>query len=147
MLPALLLAPTADHAVLDMCAAPGSKTQQLVEMVEEDAAAARDSGDPAAPGGGTGRGRSGFVVANDASLDRTISLTHRLTSVNAASPYALVTSLDGRYWPGLQGLSFDRVLVDVRPASPRTRAKWESRPHASRRAAAESSLVAGALLW
>uniref|UniRef100_A0A1I7XGH1 SAM_MT_RSMB_NOP domain-containing protein n=1 Tax=Heterorhabditis bacteriophora TaxID=37862 RepID=A0A1I7XGH1_HETBA len=35
MIPPLLLAPTSDHIVLDMCAAPGSKTTQLLEMMHE----------------------------------------------------------------------------------------------------------------
>ena len=36
MLPAMVLAPDASHAVLDMCAAPGSKTAQLLETMELD---------------------------------------------------------------------------------------------------------------
>jgi 16S rRNA C967 or C1407 C5-methylase (RsmB/RsmF family) len=98
MLPALLLAPAAHHAVLDMCAAPGSKSCQLVEMMTTDVA----------PGCG-----GGFVMANDASLDRAISLNHRLQSVNVASPATIITSLDARWWPNLRGLRFDRVLCDV----------------------------------
>ena len=96
MLPALLLAPHGSHAVLDMCAAPGSKSVQLLELME------------ASSGGG-------MLVSNDASLPRAISLTHRLASVNVASPRTLVTSFDGRWWPDrlLGGLRFDRVLCDV----------------------------------
>ena len=98
MLPALLLAPKAHHAVLDMCAAPGSKSCQLVEMMAADVASERSGG---------------FVMANDASLDRAISLNHRLQSTNIASPTTMVTSLDARWWPNLRGLRFDRVLCDV----------------------------------
>lgn len=36
MLPALVLAPRASHAVLDMCAAPGSKSIQAIELMESD---------------------------------------------------------------------------------------------------------------
>lgn len=36
MIPPLLLTPKADHFVLDMCAAPGSKTTQLMEMMHEE---------------------------------------------------------------------------------------------------------------
>lgn len=103
MVPALLLAPKPHHAVLDLCAAPGSKSCQLLEMMSDDAG---DSGS------GSGRG-SGLLVANDASLGRAISLNHRLQSPNVCSPYTIVTSVDGRWWPSLGGLRFDRVLVDV----------------------------------
>jgi 16S rRNA C967 or C1407 C5-methylase (RsmB/RsmF family) len=94
MLPALLLMPRPDDSVLDMCAAPGSKSLQLIEMA---------------------RGGSGMVWCNDASLGRAISLNHRLQGANTASPGAIVTSLDARYWPDreLQALRFDKVLCDV----------------------------------
>ena len=94
MLPALLLMPRPDDNVLDMCAAPGSKSLQLIEMA---------------------RGGSGMVWCNDASLGRAISLNHRLQGANTASPGAIVTSLDARYWPDreLQALRFDKVLCDV----------------------------------
>ena len=94
MLPALLLMPRPDDNVLDMCAAPGSKSLQLIEMA---------------------RGGSGMVWCNDASLGRAISLNHRLQGANTASPGAVVTSLDARYWPDreLRALRFDRVLCDV----------------------------------
>ena len=36
MIPPLLLAPTSEHYVLDLCAAPGSKTTQLLEMIHEN---------------------------------------------------------------------------------------------------------------
>ena len=169
MVPALLLEPTAHHAVLDMCAAPGSKSIQLLEMMTADAADAAaaaatditndvdaDAADAAAassataatasidtntmvPGaaasgkrapaarpdrpGGHGLHASGVLVANDASLSRVISLTHRLTSVNVAAPQCVITSLDARYWPdtllrggstaGGQPFRFDRILCDV----------------------------------
>lgn len=91
MLPALLLRPQAHHACLDMCAAPGSKTIQLVEMLDAAAALAAEARLPS----------GGFIVANDASLDRAISLNHRMLSTNVASARTLVTSLDARWWPSL----------------------------------------------
>lgn len=36
MIPPLLLNPDSNHLVLDMCAAPGSKTAQLIEMMHEN---------------------------------------------------------------------------------------------------------------
>ena len=186
MLPALVLAPRGHHAVLDMCAAPGSKSLQIAELMEADAGeqagghldgervdetaggASDDEcldgklsveralaiglastalaeaqgcltqvGEPASKlddtpddeledeaddepddkaddeTGSARRAISGLLVANDASLARAISLTHRLTSVNAASPLTVVTSLDARWWPPLGALAFDRVLCDV----------------------------------
>ena len=86
--------PRGNHRVLDLCAAPGSKSCQLLEQLEAD-------------GGG------GLLVSNDASLDRAISLNHRLQAANVASRYSMVTSLDGRWWPPSFRLRFDRVLVDV----------------------------------
>ena len=93
-LPAVLLRPRGSHRVLDLCAAPGSKSCQLLEQLEAD-------------GGG------GLLVSNDASLDRAISLNHRLQAANVASRFSMVTSLDGRWWPPSFRLRFDRVLVDV----------------------------------
>ena len=45
MLPALVLAPEWTHAVLDMCAAPGSKSIQLLELLQHEAgrAAGKDT--------------------------------------------------------------------------------------------------------
>lgn len=36
MLPPILLDVHSDHAILDMCAAPGSKTAQLLELIQAD---------------------------------------------------------------------------------------------------------------
>lgn len=72
MIPALVLAPEAHHFVLDMCASPGSKSCQLLEMMCSQRASALLA--------------RGLLVANDASLDRAISLNHRLQSTNVASP-------------------------------------------------------------
>ena len=36
MLPPILLDVHSDHAILDMCAAPGSKTAQLLELIRAD---------------------------------------------------------------------------------------------------------------
>ena len=102
MLPASLLELEAHHSVLDMCAAPGSKTIQMLALLEQATGEELSS-----------TRHRGVVVANDASLDRTISLTHRLTSVNTASPQIAVTSIDARWWPNLEGFRFDRILCDV----------------------------------
>jgi len=56
MLPPLLLQVKPTDFVLDMCAAPGSKTKQLSEML----------------------GTDGFLVANELDQKRTFTLTHNL---------------------------------------------------------------------
>ncbi|KAL7715253.1 NOP2/Sun RNA methyltransferase 2 [Entamoeba marina] len=59
MIPALLLGVEVGNSVLDVCAAPGSKTSQLVEMT----------------------GPTGCVVANDADKQRSYLLTHQTKKI------------------------------------------------------------------
>ncbi|VDO80140.1 unnamed protein product [Heligmosomoides polygyrus] len=60
MIPPLLLNPESDHLVLDMCAAPGSKTAQLIEMMHEN------TPNP-----------SGMLIANDVDKKRCYMLIHQ----------------------------------------------------------------------
>lgn len=103
MLPAKLLAPRANHWVLDMCAAPGSKTTQLLEAMERDAGHCHQRGERV----------GGCLVANDASLNRATALNHRLQAANVASALLLVTCTDAR-WLDFPAVRFDRILCDVR---------------------------------
>lgn len=128
MVPPLLLDVRPGHCVLDMCASPGSKTQQLLEaLVGGDG----DGGG----GGGDGGGGGGLVVANDDQIKRCHMLASRASRLN--SPSLVVTNHDARLlpeWlgpsgaPGTPGagpgagaggagertpLRFDRVLADV----------------------------------
>ena len=74
------------HAkVLDMCAAPGSKTQQLLEALHSGRG---DEGTPLP---------LGFVVANDADHKRCNLLTHQTKRV--CSPCLLVTNHAGEQFP------------------------------------------------
>ncbi len=89
MVPPLVLRPEEGEIVLDLAAAPGSKTTQISEMMKN----------------------TGIVVANDVSYKRIKSLrsnAERLGIVNL-----VVTRLDGRRfgrrYPGV----FDRVLLDA----------------------------------
>lgn len=75
MVPPLLLDVKPFHYILDMCAAPGSKTAQLVEALHAD----KKGGIP-----------SGFVWANDADSKRASLLGHQLSRLNSTS--ILVTS-------------------------------------------------------
>jgi len=92
MVPALLLGVQASHRVLDVCAAPGSKTTQLLEMVSHGA-------------------EGGVVVANDAEPLRAYVLAHRLRSLGAGLNAVVVTHR-GQTLPRA-GEEYDRVLCDV----------------------------------
>ena len=112
MVPPQLLGARPGHRVLDMCAAPGSKTQQLMEAL---------AGATADRGGGGGDDGAGFVVANDNDYRRCHLLVHQAKRL--ASPQLVVTHHDATTLPSRLGenlgsrraerLSFDRILCDV----------------------------------
>ena len=112
MIPPVVLDAKPGMAVLDMCAAPGSKTCQILEVVGDL------KGDES---GGEGRLEpAGYVVANDADPKRAYMLVNQLRRMN--NPAVFVTSCDGQYFPVLDSKSdrgteregsFDRVLADV----------------------------------
>lgn len=107
MVPALVLDVQSHHRVLDMCAAPGSKTAQLVEALH-----ARDAelGMP-----------QGVVVANDSNTQRCYMLVHMMKRIG--TPCLLATTHQAQRFPSLTrsedtkhipGVGwFDRVLADV----------------------------------
>ena len=102
MIPPLFLEVKPKHRVIDMCAAPGSKTSQLLEMLH----------------GATNAGETprGVVVANDASLQRANLLTHQCKRSN--SPALVVTNHQAQLFPILHDakgkkIRFDRILADV----------------------------------
>ena len=104
MIPPVVLNPEPHHKVLDMCAAPGSKTSQLLELVNL----------PAKPGDTE---PTGFVVANDADYKRAYMLVHQMRRIN--SPAIFICCCDAQFFPLIrseeypsEGL-FDRVLCDV----------------------------------
>lgn len=114
--------------VLDMCAAPGSKTAQLAEMIHGDeeervARAARDE-NPNIDGEGdySDDGRStGLLIANDTDYKRAGMLTHQVKRLNF--PNLIVTNHDASIFPSVelpskpgekkQYLKYDRILADV----------------------------------
>ncbi len=95
MIPALVLQPQPGETVLDLCSAPGSKTTQISQQMDN----------------------RGLVIANEPSLSRITPLRsncERLGAVNVA-----ITRYDGRRFPNH---CFDRVLVDA-PCSGEGRAR------------------------
>ena len=109
MVPPLALNVSPHHKCLDMCAAPGSKTAQLLEIVH------RSANDPAE--------LQGVVVANDSDTDRVYMLAHQCRRIN--SPLLLITTHKGQEFPRIYGKGvvkvkgnppdgfFDRILCDV----------------------------------
>lgn len=106
MIPPLLLDVHPGMKVLDMCAAPGSKTAQIIEAVH---------------GNGTEIPR-GIVIANDMDPKRCHMLVHQTQRLQ--SPCCLVTAHDASAFPQLYfdattpgepgtPLQFDRVLCDA----------------------------------
>ncbi|NYT03029.1 MAG: RsmB/NOP family class I SAM-dependent RNA methyltransferase [Methanosarcinales archaeon] len=86
MVPVAVLSPRPGESVLDICAAPGSKTTQISMHMEN----------------------RGLAVANEPSAARIVPLRancERMGALNVA-----VTKFDGRHFPRYQ---FDRVLVDA----------------------------------
>ena len=84
MIPPVVLDPQPHHAVLDMCAAPGSKTGQLLEMM----------GVVSHKGGEEPKG---FVVANDSDVQRAYMVVSQIRRLN--SPSIFVTSCDAQRFP------------------------------------------------
>ncbi|KAL6260466.1 hypothetical protein P5V15_007991 [Pogonomyrmex californicus] len=105
MVPPLVLDVKPSHKVLDMCAAPGSKTAQLIEMIHAD----EGNNLP-----------EGFVIANDVDNNRCYMLVHQAKRLN--SPNILITNHDSSIMPNFMitksdgtkdVLKFDRILADV----------------------------------
>ncbi|XP_035286308.1 RNA cytosine C(5)-methyltransferase NSUN2 [Anguilla anguilla] len=104
MIPPLLLKIESHHKILDMCAAPGSKTAQLIEMLHSDM-------DVPFP--------EGFVIANDVDNKRCYLLVHQAKRLN--SPCIMVVNHDASSIPNLlvdsngkrEVLLYDRILCDV----------------------------------
>eukprot|EP01050_Picozoa_sp_SAG11_P026649 SAG11_NODE_6461_length_1309_cov_0.678512_1_plen_195_part_01 len=96
MIPPLLLGVKTGQRVLDLCAAPGSKTAQLIAQLADGAQAPLDHG---------------LVVANDANTSRCYMLVHQLRRF--AGDSIVVTNHKAQDFPLPAGFQFDRVLCDV----------------------------------
>ncbi|KAF5853196.1 hypothetical protein GGP41_001735 [Bipolaris sorokiniana] len=113
--------------VLDMCAAPGSKSAQLAEMIHGDEeervqrVANGESVDLRADGDYSDDGRStGLLIANDSDYKRAGMLVHQVKRLNF--PNLIVTQHDASIFPSIelpsqggkkQYLKYDRILADV----------------------------------
>ncbi|KAJ7945427.1 tRNA (Cytosine(34)-C(5))-methyltransferase [Quillaja saponaria] len=112
MVPPLFLDVHSNHFVLDMCAAPGSKTFQLLEIIH------RSTKPGSLP--------DGMVVANDLDVQRCNLLIHQTKWMCTAN--LIVTNHEAQQFPGchlkkthtrmeldrsITQLQFDRVLCDV----------------------------------
>lgn len=104
MIPPLLLDIQPHHKVLDMCAAPGSKTAQVMEMLH----------------GHVNTIPEGVVVANDVDNKRCYMLVHQAKRLH--STCCLVTNHDAAAMPNMylskedgtqEVLKYDRILCDV----------------------------------
>ncbi|OIW15035.1 hypothetical protein TanjilG_13962 [Lupinus angustifolius] len=112
MVPPLFLDIHSNHFVLDMCAAPGSKTFQLLEIIHKSTEA--------------GSLPDGMVIANDLDIQRCNLLIHQAKRLCTSN--LIVTSHEAQNFPGcflnrnydamepdqnIDQLLFDRVLCDV----------------------------------
>ncbi|CAK6961032.1 RNA cytosine C(5)-methyltransferase NSUN2 [Scomber scombrus] len=104
MIPPLLMKIESHNKILDMCAAPGSKTAQLIEMLHADMEVPFPEG---------------FVIANDVDNKRCYLLVHQAKRLN--SPCIMVINHDASCIPTLHVQSdgkrdilfYDRILCDV----------------------------------
>ena len=88
MIPPIVLEPKPDEKILDMCAAPGSKTTQIAQYMEN----------------------KGTLIANDYMGKRIAPLGINLQRI--ASLNTIITLMRGD-WFERSGIEFDRVLVDA----------------------------------
>jgi hypothetical protein len=89
-----------------MCAAPGSKTFQLLEAVHAAAGGAGAQGRESDPPAGIPQG---YVVANDADFKRCMLLTHQ--TKRGCSPCLLVTNHNAEAFPMLKTKSHPEVSL------------------------------------
>ncbi|WVR04516.1 hypothetical protein IAU60_001520 [Kwoniella sp. DSM 27419] len=99
MIPPLFLDVEPHHKCLDMCAAPGSKTAQIIEALNPHHTTS-----------------TGLLIANDSDFKRTHMLVHQTGRLPSRG--LIVTNQDASMFPHikLEGgklLQFDRILADV----------------------------------
>ncbi len=88
MIPPVVLGPQRGETILDMAAAPGSKTTQIAQYMKNE----------------------GVLIANDYTADRMKPLSINLQRCGISN--ALVTKMHGQSFKR-SGITFDRILVDA----------------------------------
>lgn len=88
MIPPLALQPKSGDIILDMAAAPGSKTSQMASMMEN----------------------GGVIIANDIKADRLAALGLNLTRCGAQN--VVVTMMQGQAFAKAK-MKFDKILLDA----------------------------------
>ena len=89
MMPVIILEPQPGEVILDMCAAPGSKTTQIAQMMDN----------------------RGMLVANEVSRKRTRGLIHNIKRCGLINE--VVISLSGQKLHRVFEDYFDRILIDA----------------------------------
>lgn len=88
MVPPLVLEPKKDDIILDLCAAPGAKTTQIAQIMEN----------------------RGAIIANDIKIKRIRALKGNLQRMGVLN--TIITMMDGeKFWK--TGLKFEKILLDV----------------------------------
>ena len=126
MIPPLLLDVQPKHMVLDMCAAPGSKTAQLIEGLHGGIHYTDTFATP-----------EGMVIANDADTKRAYLLVHQLKRYGSSA--FLVTTHDGQQFPNIY-----RKDATTTPAGAADAAASSSAAAAAPTSAASSTSAAAA---
>jgi NOL1/NOP2/sun family putative RNA methylase len=89
MAPVEVLDPRPGEVILDLCAAPGSKSTQIAQLLRGE----------------------GVLVANDVSFERVKALSSNLQRFGVLN--CVITLTDGRRYPRFAREFFDKVLVDA----------------------------------
>lgn len=89
MAPVEVLSPKPGELVLDLCAAPGSKTTQIAQALQGE----------------------GVIVANDVNIKRIRALSSNVQRCGVIN--CIITQVDGRKFPLWAKGFFDKVLVDA----------------------------------